>query len=303
MQINATTKQWGFFMDVRKWIPKRTIFRAISGSHGYGLNTENSDEDIRGICIPPMEYYLGFTNVFEQYVSNDPDEQIYSIRKYFKLAADCNPNIIELLYLSGQEILEIDAYGLAVLAVKDKFLSKKARHTFSGYAMSQLKRIQGHYKWLMDPPTKPSRESYKMGGWGSDSCDDDKYDERAYQSVKIEWDHYQTWKKNRNPARAALEIEHGYDTKHAMHLVRLMKMGIEILRDGTVTTKRTKDREELLGIRNGSMTYMEIIEYADHLKAEMEREAEKSELPNGPNRKELDRILVNITTQYFDEHD
>jgi predicted nucleotidyltransferase len=46
--------------------------------------------------------------------------------------------------------------------------------------------------------------------------------ERRFKTAVREWHQYQEWLSARNPKRAALERAHGYDTKHAMHLVRLM---------------------------------------------------------------------------------
>ena len=53
--------------------------------------------------------------------------------------------------------------------------------------------------------------------------------ERRYRGALREWQQYQEWTRSRNPARAELERRHGYDTKHAMHLIRLLRMAVEIL--------------------------------------------------------------------------
>ncbi len=39
------------------WLPQRTIFLTRAGSHAYGLATPESDVDIRGVVIPPQEYF------------------------------------------------------------------------------------------------------------------------------------------------------------------------------------------------------------------------------------------------------
>ncbi len=68
-------------------------------------------------------------------------------------------------------------------------------------------------------------------------------------------------RKEFEDAMAALEEKYGYDTKHAMHLVRLLRMGVEALRTGEVIVKRP-DADELLAIRDGAWSYDEIVEYA-----------------------------------------
>ena len=95
-----------------------------------------------------------------------------------------------------------------------------------------------------------------------------KWNKVEYKIVKEKHANYWTWKKNRNETRGDLEEAHGYDTKHAMHLVRLLRMGVEALRDEEIVVKRP-DAEELLAIRDGAWTYEEIVEYAEQMDAEV----------------------------------
>jgi len=87
-------------MSNNDWVKHCTIFEFLGGSHAYGLNTETSDEDIRGICIPPEKYWLGLTRFDQADKFQNEDKVIYNIKKFVELAADCNPNIIEFLYLT-----------------------------------------------------------------------------------------------------------------------------------------------------------------------------------------------------------
>ena len=88
-----------------------------------------------------------------------------------------------------------------------------------------------------------------------------KWNKDEYKLAQEKHGQYWNWKKNRNAARGELEEQFGYDTKHAMHLVRLLRMGVEALRDGEIIVKRP-DAEELLAIRNGAWTYEQIVQYA-----------------------------------------
>ncbi len=121
---------------------------------------------------------------------------------------------------------------------RDIFLSKLARHRFAGYAYSQLKRVKGHKVWIDNPPPKPEPEKYlkkletnmfdipkeytKNGGY--------YFDKDAYENAKKKYEQYEHWKQNRNKERAELEEKYKVDTKHCVHLFRLMRMGIEIQR-------------------------------------------------------------------------
>ncbi len=84
---------------------------------------------------------------------------------------------------------------------------------------------------------------------------------------------------------------HG-NTKHAMHLVRLLRMGIEALRDEEIVVRRP-DAAELLEIRNGSMTYDEIVEYAEAMDKEV-REVwyKKTKLRKKPDIKLAANLLM-----------
>jgi predicted nucleotidyltransferase len=145
------------------WLPSRTIFVTRHGSHAYGTNIETSDEDFKGIAIPPKEYFLGYLNNFEQAEFNNPDMVIYDIRKFFKLAADCNPNIIEVLHTDPKFwALETPEFK-TIHNNRELFISKKARYTFGGYAFAQLKRISLHYRWLhSEIKAPPTREEFGL---------------------------------------------------------------------------------------------------------------------------------------------
>jgi len=298
------------------WLPERTIFLTRHGSQAYGTSTPTSDLDVKGICVPPKEYMLGFHKVFEQAeVKGDPDMVIYDIRKFFKLASDCNPNIIEVLFTSPEDWFHTTPSFQKLWANRHLFLSRKARHTFSGYAMSQLKRIHTHKRWLLNPPThKPAREEYglsdqhkavsrdEMGAF--DKLIEDGYTvdehamrvlqkEKAYQNALTEYTQYENWKKTRNEKRAATEAEFGYDTKHAMHLVRLLRMCREILVEGVVHVKRP-DADELRAIRNGAWTYSELMLWAEQQDKDLDQLYAQSPLPHSSDRDKLDQLCIEI---------
>lgn len=122
--------------------------------------------------------------------------------------------------------------------------------------------------------------------------------ERRYKAAQNEWESYRRWKKERNPARAELEEKYGYDTKHAMHLVRLMRMCSEILEEGVVRVKRP-DREELLAIRNGAWSYDKLVEYAEIEDKRMEEHYERSNLPKTPDLHKINDLCVRIVEEHM----
>lgn len=340
------------------WISDRTIFLTVHGSRAYDTNIETSDFDYKGICVPTKDYYFGISNTFEQAELKDPDTVIYEIRKFFDLASQSNPNVIEVLHTDPSDHLHVSPIGEMILNHKDEFLSKRVKYSFLGYAFSQLKRIKLHRGYLLNPlkeyPTRASMglpeftlipqdqfaaaqaeirkeldkfqfdfmedlsEPTKIGirsvvidllaelkitaeeQWMSaarkiglsDNFIEIMQRERAYASAKKTWDKYQEWKKERNEARAELEAKFGYDTKHAMHLVRLTRMGQEILSTGKVIVKRP-DREELLAIRAGAWSYDQLIEFAEQQEKAINALYHTCDiLPKVPDRNSLNKLCI-----------
>jgi predicted nucleotidyltransferase len=382
------------------WLKERTIFLTRHGSHAYGTSTPTSDEDFKGVAIPTVKYFMGYLERFEQaefrHQQHGVDMVIYDIRKFFKLAADCNPSIIEVLYTDPNDHIFLTEVGKKLLAGRDQFLSRKAKHTFSGYAVSQLKKIQNHYRWLRNPPEgAPTREEFglpqrtvipadqlmaaqsmirkQIEHWNVpiDELDDaariavqerfvealalietgyraqvmaaleieiekdlleemsglrhardliaglgganleriagtllgfsDNFlelldRERAYKGRQEEWRAYQTWLATRNPARSELERKYGYDTKHGMHLVRLVRMGREILEGKGVLVKRP-DAQELLEIRGGSWTYESLLDWSEKALQELDALYETSVLPKAPDRVRLDGLCLDLVQE------
>lgn len=119
--------------------------------------------------------------------------------------------------------------------------------------------------------------------------------ERKYRAAMKHWESYQTWQAARNPARAELERRHGYDTKHAMHLIRLMRMGLEILRTGNLVVRRP-DADELNAIRDGALSFEELLGEAAELQRLMTAAAGKADLPADVDREEVDRLAFELMT-------
>lgn len=161
-----------------------TILMAIAGSRCYGIHRPDSDIDIKGVAIPPKEFFMGFAHRFEQAEGSDNlscfiddfsdaekeiikisklEGSIYDVRKFISLAAECNPNILDVLFCRDEEIIVRTKFSDTLRNERDLFISAKAKHTYSGYAFSQLKRIKSHRTWLLNPPKKkPERKDFKL---------------------------------------------------------------------------------------------------------------------------------------------
>lgn len=86
---------------------------------------------------------------------------------------------------------------------------------------------------------------------------------------------------------------HGYDTKYAMHALRIGHQGIEFLDTGRITLPVPEpERTGLRAVRAGSVPLGEVVARLDALTARLERAADTPELPPQPDGHAVDRFLV-----------
>jgi len=149
-------------------IEKNLIFLFIRGSHAYGLNNDQSDIDIGGICLPSKNVIYGLDK-FEQddrWVDKNgekEDKVIYNITKAVGLMCEANPNMLDFLYTPERVIKYVSPVWKKFMDIRDDFLSIKAKGSFQGYAMAQLNRIKTHRGYLLNPPKgEPKRADYDL---------------------------------------------------------------------------------------------------------------------------------------------
>lgn len=370
-------------------LEEHTIFLTLAGSQAHGTARHGSDVDVRGVCVAPLPVRVSPFKTFDQYEGELPPALaeevlpcikehptaaqglgiktecvIYDVAKFLCLCAAANPNALEILFASEADWLLAAPAWRRLHDQRAQFLTKKVQQTFLGYAMAQLKKIQTHRSWLLNPPAKkPSREDFwlpahggtlsaddqnrieqgiaeKVRSYGIDSVDlpkparialqerldafyrdtlsvttDDVEErlravataalgissdvastlnaEKRYRAALKHWDSYQTWQAQRNPARAELERRHGYDTKHAMHLIRLMRMGVEVLQTGELRVRRD-DAGELSAIRDGGLPFNDLLAMAGDLQRGMTTAAAATQLPLDVDYERVDALLVEL---------
>lgn len=98
--------------------------------------------------------------------------------------------------------------------------------------------------------------------------------------------------------RKALVDKFGFDCKNAAHLVRLLRMGIEFLREGELRVHR-HDAQELMEIKTGQWALERVQTEADHLFKRAESAYDECKFPNEPARQAVEKLLVGILTDYF----
>jgi len=314
------------FLRTNPRLGNRILLIGLGGSHAYGTNNENSDIDFRGITLNLPSDLLGLTE-FEQYEDRATDTVIYSFNKIIRLLLECNPNTIELLGLDEEQYLIKNSLGQELLEHKGLFLSKRAAKSFGGYASAQLRRLQNAVARDRMPQQEREQHIYnsvknaledfqrkaELFDKGNVQIYIDESDNPEFQTeifIDAEYKHLPL-RDYQNMLGTMNNVIREYDkigkrnkkkddyhlNKHAMHLIRLFMMAIDILEKGEIRTHRTEDLPLLRSIRRGDFqkedkTFSK--EFYDML-AEYEKRLEvatkNSFLPDNPNMEQVEKFV------------
>lgn len=323
-----TSDRYGFLRTDRH-LKDRVILVGLGGSHAYGTDVETSDLDIRGCALNSKEEILTNRN-FEQYVSGETDTTIYSFNKLISLLSNCNPNVIELLGLKPEHYLVLTDIGKELLDNRKLFLSKKAVHSFGGYANAQLRRLDNKAMRLVDQERQEAHILHSIES--AESTFPEKYFRYDSDSIRLYTDrseredfeteifmdvnlkHYPLrdykcmWSEMQNIVKDYSKIgkrnqkamEHGKLGKHMMHLVRLYLMCLDILEKGEIVTYREKEHDLLMDIRNGkyldgdNQPVPEFFEMVDEFEKKMEYAKENTDLPDVPDYRRIEDFMVSV---------
>jgi uncharacterized protein len=116
-----------------------TIYACVMGSRAFGLATDGSDTDRRGVFVAPTPLFWRFDKP-PTHVEGPAEEQFgWELERFCELALRANPNILECLHSPLVE--HVDETGHELLALRGAFLSRRAHDTFTRYALGQRKKL------------------------------------------------------------------------------------------------------------------------------------------------------------------
>jgi hypothetical protein len=293
----------------KKIATNNCIFKTLTGSRLYGTFCDESDHDYKGIAIPPKEYILGFKD-YQQFEDRDTDNVIYSLQKALKLMLNNNPNMLDILFAPPEFWTYCDSIWMEIYDNRYQFISKRIKNTYTCYAQAQLHRLKRHKSWLDKNVVKPVRkDEFEIHGkailsipekYLNPGIHDQVKAEKLYQKQLQEYNDYVSHMKNRNVDRLKQELKVGYDTKHAMHVIRLLKQSKEIFETGEVIVDRTGiDADQLKDIRFGKWKYEDLLQLANDLQADIEVLYEKSDFPEEPDRDNIEKIMIDMIEEYY----
>lgn len=321
-------REYGF-IETNEHLGRHVILLGLAGSYSYGTNIRTSDIDIRGIALNQKSDLIGLTR-FEQYVDEDTDTVIYGFNKVVGLLLSCNPNTIELLGLKPEHYLYLSDIGRLLLDNRRLFLSKRAIQSFGGYADAQLRRLQNALARDTFPQTEKERHifnsvrsamhdfNHRYGRFENGSLE--LYIDKAVNPeleteifVNASMTHYPLrdycgmWNTMANVIRDYEKVgkrnkkkDDLHLNKHAMHLIRLFMMALDILEKGEINTYREKEHGLLMDIRFGKYRkedgafHESFYEMLSDFEKKLHYAAEHTDLPEEPDMAKVQELVMAI---------
>ena len=320
------------FLKANPRLKNRIIFLTLGGSYAYGTNVPGSDIDVRGCALNSKSDLLGLTN-FEQFVDNQTDTVIYSFNKLVSLLLNCNPNVIEMLGCRPEHYFQIDDIGRQMIENRRLFLSKRAVSSFGGYANQQLRRMENAIARDSLPQSR-REEHIKQSMENSMSAFERKYTEFPQGSIKLytgesdkddlDTEVFADIHLTRYPCREFHSMindmtniigcyeklngrnrkkDEAHLNKHAMHLIRLYLMCLDILEKEEIVTYREKDHDLLMSVRNGEYmnedgTYrQEFFDMVSDLEKRLHYAKNNTSLPKAPDMKKVEEFVMSVNVE------
>lgn len=305
----------------------RIILLTYGGSISYGTNNENSDIDLRGIVLPSKKELFSMNCPDKPYEDKENDTVIFPLKQIINLFTSCNPNVLDMLGTKDEHIFILEKTGKLLKENQDIFLCQKVFDTYGGYATAQLRRLQnalarGHYPQeekekhiketleckinsfpdrfkTIDNDIVLSLQNSNKTNFSKEICIDlnlSQYPIRDLngflQEMSMIIKEYDKL-NHRNSKKDEVHL-----LKHAMHLIRLLKQGTEILEGKPIQTYRP-DKDFLLKIRNGEFSYEEIFELSEQYREDMLYAKKHSPLPLQSDTTKIEELTFEILKSYY----
>ncbi|MET8564234.1 nucleotidyltransferase domain-containing protein [Streptomyces flaveolus] len=126
-------------MQPHDLVRDHTIYACVMGSRAFGLTTDASDTDRRGVFLAPTPLFWRFEKP-PTHVEGPGEERFsWELERFCELALRGNPNILECLHSPLVE--HVGDTGRELLSLRAAFLSRQAYDTFTRYALGQRRKL------------------------------------------------------------------------------------------------------------------------------------------------------------------
>jgi len=304
-----------------------------AGSHLYGTNTPQSDEDFKGVHVPGYRDILlgkgrpvvstSTGDKSSQNTSVDTDRESFSLARYLELAAKMQTIPVEMLFIPSETLLINTPMWQTVLANRMKILNRNSK-AFVGYCRAQAVRysLRGDKLRAFEQVVQALSEAFPKQTLMNSFNEKTLMNLRAMSQVTI------TPKPQPNggmipymsvfgrecpltvKAAEALAIYQlpvntagerakrakeagGVDLKAMYHAVRIAYEGIRLFRDGDMVFP-CENLPFLMAIREGRLTPESVLDRFDDLVLELEEVGENSKLPEKPDLAWIEDFVLRV---------
>lgn len=312
------TKEYNFLRE-NSLLGKNLCLLTLGGSKAYGTNIEGSDTDVRGVALnSKKEILLG--RDFETIVDTTTDTVVYSFSKIVELLTKANPNTLEIFGMQKEDYFVLTKPGELLIDNIDLFLSQKCAASFGGYANAQLYRLKQksmhaisdeeyneHIAKVLNKMKVEFEEKYntnlevtltKSNGIELVGSFNGLNMGQIHEVLNTLNNTYREYKNHSHRNENA--FVHDKINKHSMHLIRLYAMGIDLLEEGKIITRRVKDHDLLMSIRHKEFMTSdggfkeEFFDLVKDYEERFNKALANTCLPKEPNYKEIEELKIAV---------
>lgn len=163
--------------DAETLVRDHTVYSCVMGSRAFGLATDDSDTDRRGVFLAPTPLFWRFDKP-PTHVEGPAQEQFsWELERFCELALRANPNVLECLHSPLVE--RADAVGHELLSLRGAFLSRLAHQTFVRYALGQRRKLEADVRQYGSPRWKHAMHLLRLLASGRDLLRTSTADDRG----------------------------------------------------------------------------------------------------------------------------
>jgi predicted nucleotidyltransferase len=246
----------------RETAERCTILRGLVGStvHGLHVNDGIEDRDEMGICVEPFEDAMALWAPFEQFIYRTAAER-EGRDDARSTAGDLDLTIYSLrkwtrLALKGNPTIMLLLFTPEEQLLYCDTLGAELRALMPAIVS---RRVHGPFLGYLQA------QKQRLTG------------ERGQKRIH----------------RPELEEMYGFDTKYAMHMLRLGYQGVELLTTGRLSLPmKEPERSFLLDVRRGRVSEQECLTRAGELEQELTDLASTSPLPDEPDEEQVQQWVL-----------
>ena len=255
----------------REMAERFTILRVPAGSTLHGLNLPGHDDsDEVGVCVEDIEAAIGFSE-FEQYIYRSAAE------REGKHDAPSQHGDLDLTIFSLRKFLRLAMQGNPQIL----------QCLFVPPSLCLMRNALGAALQELAPIIVSRNAGARYLG----------YLEAQRQRLLGE-------RGQKKTNRPELEAKFGYDTKYAMHILRLGFQGVELMTTGRLTLPMPeKNRAFVFAVRCGEVPMQEALTKAGELERQIKDLLHDAPIPAEPAREQIEAWMVNVYLQQWKARD